>query len=191
MRVDGDETVETSAGSPVEARAAQTRQRDDTVGLDLALRDEPQLPVDEVGRIGRRHELDPVFLEQLADRLAAGSSEELERLLLGRDERELDALDLMGTEMAGGHQGELVERQRPDGTRGNDEGDSPYLARRDLREEATDLVGVGWAAEGECARDGRGRNGADGDEQEVVGRSSRPRSSPRGGRRRRLGAHRE
>ena len=51
VRVDRDEAVE-RLRQPVEARAAQPRQRDDAVGLDPALGHEPQLAVRELGRMG-------------------------------------------------------------------------------------------------------------------------------------------
>ena len=167
MLVDGNEAVE-RLRQAVDTGAAQTRQRDDTVDVYLPLLDEAHLPVDELGYMRRRYELDVAFLQQLADRRATRAPEELERTLLGRDERELDALDLIGAEMRCGQQRELVQRQRPDRTRGHDERDSTYLARSDLFEERADLVRVGRAAKGQCARNGRGRDGADRDEQVVV-----------------------
>ena len=82
----------------VEAQAVQPRQRDDAVGVDLAVGHESQFAVDEVGRIRRRHELDPAFVEQFSHGLAAGVSEEFQWRFLGRDERELDSVDLVGGE---------------------------------------------------------------------------------------------
>ena len=109
------------------------------------------------------------FVEQLANRVAALASEELERLFLGRDERELDSLDLVGAEMGRGHQRQLVERQRPDRAPGHGEGDPAHVAGDDLLEQGAELLRVRGAAEGQRARNSLGRNGADGDEQGVVG----------------------
>jgi hypothetical protein len=66
------------------------------------------------------------------------------------------------------HQGELVDRQRPDGSPRHDESDPPDLTGDDLLEQFAEALGVGGAAEGQGAGDGRGRAGSAGDKQRVV-----------------------
>ncbi len=110
VRVDRDEAV-ARLRQPVETWALQARQRDDAVDLEPALGHEPQRAVCELGRMGTGHERDAAFVEELADGVAAGTPKELQRLLFGRDEHQLDALDLMRSEMRRGHQRQFVERQ--------------------------------------------------------------------------------
>ena len=71
-------------------------------------------------------------------------------------------------EVGRGHQGKLVDRQRPDRSPGHDESDPPHLTGDDLLEQRADALGIGRAAEGQGAGDGRGRAGSAGDEQNVV-----------------------
>ena len=68
--VDGDEPVE-RLREAVEARAVQTRQRDDAIDLDPAVGQQAQLAVGEGGGVGGRDELDAGVLDQLADGVAA------------------------------------------------------------------------------------------------------------------------
>jgi hypothetical protein len=89
-------------------------------------------------------------------------------LLLRGDERKLDTAEAALCEVGRRHQGKLVDRQRPDGSPGHDESDPPDLTCDDLREQSADALGVGRAAEGQSAGDGRGWAGSAGDEQEVV-----------------------
>jgi hypothetical protein len=78
-----------------------------------------------------------------------------------------DAARALG-EVGRGHQGELVNRQRPDRAPWHDEGDPSHLTGDDLPEEVADSLGIRRAAEGQGAGDGRGRDGSAGDKQDVV-----------------------
>jgi hypothetical protein len=66
--------------------------------------------------------------QQLPDRDRRTSAEEAERLFLGRYQRDLDATDAACLEHGRGHQGQLVDRQRPHGAERDDERHAPSLA---------------------------------------------------------------
>ena len=101
-------------------------------------------------------------------RLASRAPEQLHRLLLRRDERELDGVEPALGEVGRRHQRELVDRQRPDGSPRHDESDPPHLTGDDLLEQRAHALGVRRAAEGQGAGDRRGRDGSAGDKQDVV-----------------------
>jgi hypothetical protein len=150
VRVDRNESLD-RLRQAVDPRPAQAWQGDDAVGRDASLGDEAQLVIDELDRAGARLDGDPPLLEQLAHRLASRAAEQLQRLVLRGDERQLDVVELALGEVGRGHQGELVDRQRPDGSPGHDEGDPSRPTGDDLPEEVADSLGVRRAAEGQGA----------------------------------------
>ena len=167
MRVDGDEAFE-RLREAVEARSAQPRQRNDAIRLEPTAPREPHVAVVELGHGRGRDDVDPALFEERFDRRARGRAEELERLLLGRDDRELDALDAVGSEPPRGHEHELVERERPDGAPGSGEDDAADVTGGELVEERPDPIRVGRPAKRQRARDRLRRLGADRDQQRVV-----------------------
>src|SRR5207344_663081 len=107
--------------------------------------------------------------EQFARSVARRRSEELERLGLWRDERELDVLDAAASEVGCGVKRQLVCGQGPHRAPGNDERHRTYVPACDLLEQVFDELDVRWAAERQSAGDGRKRQRAARHEQHVVG----------------------
>ena len=70
-----------------------------------------------------------------------------ERLRLGRDDREPDVeRELAGAAL--GHQGELVDRQRPTSRRRHDEGDPPRLVRSPPAQQRIDVDRLAGRSQG-------------------------------------------
>jgi hypothetical protein len=167
VRVDGKEPLDRLRQS-VDPRPAQPWQGDDAVSRDRSLGDEAQLSVHQLDRAGARLKGDSPLLQQLPHRLAPRPPEQLQRRLLWGDEYQLDVSEFALGEVGRGHQGELVDRQRPDRSPGDDESDPPDLTGEDLLEQRAHALGVGWAAEGQGAGDGRCWAGSAGHQQNVV-----------------------
>ena len=148
----------TVCGRPSIRRPRRRGQGDDAVGRDRSLGDEAQLPVHQLDRAGAGLNGDSPLLQQLPHRLASGAPEQLQRLLLRRDERELDVVEPALGEVGRGHQRELVDRQRPDRSPWDDEGDPLHLARDDLLEQLADLARCP-PARGRSGRPGPPRSG--------------------------------
>jgi hypothetical protein len=159
--VDRDEAVG-GRGEPVDASPAQARHRDHPVDLQRVVAREAQLPVADVERVGAGVQLDPACVELLPHGRARGLPEELERLLLGRHERDLHVA-------RGRQERELVRRQRPARAPRDDERDPPHGAGVDLGQQRAELLRVRRSAEGQRARHRRRGNRAVREEEDVVG----------------------
>lgn len=124
VRVDGEESLD-RLRQAVDPGPAQAWQGDHAVSRDRALGDKAQLPINQLDRAGARLKGDAPLLQQLPHRLAPSPAEQLQRLLLRGDERKLDTVEPALGEVGRRHQGELVDRQRPDGSPRHDESDRP------------------------------------------------------------------
>ena len=91
-------------------------------------------------------------LEQRAHRVGGGGAEQLERLLLGRDQRHPDVTRAVLAQVGGGHQRELVQGQRPHSLRRERERHRSGPSRGQVVEQAAQRRDVVAAAERECAR---------------------------------------
>ena len=85
MRVDRDEALERLRDA-ADLRALQPREGDDAVGGDDPVRDEKQLAGSRLGGICASVDLDPALVEEGLHRLARVAPEQVQRLVLGRDE---------------------------------------------------------------------------------------------------------
>ena len=139
--VDVDEAARV-AREPRRGRALERWQRDDEVGGQPLAAAELERAVDDVARRGASAERDPRVGEQRGDLGAGRDAEDLERPSLGRHDGQLEALLLAAAAPVGGHQGELVDRQRP-GRRGR-HGEDNAAARSELAEAGRDR----WASWG-------------------------------------------
>jgi hypothetical protein len=108
---------------------------------------------------------DGVLLEELRDGLDGRRTEDAERLLLGGDQ---DELRLVLRRPPGGHQGQLVDRERPHDTVRNDEPEGSDVAGIDLVQEAPEHLDVRAPGERLGARNCRDEPGAARDDQRVV-----------------------
>jgi hypothetical protein len=111
---------------------------------------------------------DAALVQERLHGRARSEPEELQRLVLGRDERELDVAKSSRGQMVGRQQGELVDRQRPHRSPWDDERDLPHLAVLGFVEQSSHLPDVGRASEGERARDRRNGHRSAGEEKHVV-----------------------
>jgi hypothetical protein len=161
----------------VDLLPAQARERDDSVGRDRPAREGEQLAVADRDRRDTADEEDARLVEQAADGLARRVAEELERLGLGRDHAQLDAVAPDRRQMRGRHERELVGRQRPGRSPWHREGDPAHVAPLELLEELAHQGCVSRAAEGQRTRHRRLGHCPAGEEQRVVtqdGVASRP-----------------
>ena len=139
VQVNGDESLERLRDA-ADPRALQARKRDDAIGHDDAVGDEEELALTSLRRIRACMDSDPALVEQLPDGAARLPPEQVQRLVLGRDERDLHTGDTPLVQPGRRHQRQLVGRQCPCRARRNREDDSPYLAGLDLGEQPFDLV---------------------------------------------------
>ena len=130
-------------------------------------------------RGARGVEGDAALAQQVRDRLRGGRSEDLERLGLRRHERDVGSVEPARAELDGGHDRELVGRQRPR-LQGGDGHDEPLRPPgRHVVERLLDAVDVAGAAEGEGAGHRRPPAGADRDRADGRMRACRRRRGSR------------
>ena len=120
MLVDGDEAV--GVGQARDGRPGGHREGEGPIHFDVP----PARVHAVVHDIGgdRADELDPLLGEQVRDHGAGLRAEQLERTRLRRDEREVHVVDAGAPHVAGGDDGQLVQRQAPRQAARDDEGDA-------------------------------------------------------------------
>ena len=101
--------------------------------------------------------------------VAGCRAEDAQRRRLGGDERHVHVVDSHPANLGGGHQGELVERQRPRRAAGHDEGDVLEVAVLGVGEHPAQRLVRARLAERDRAGVGTGGAGADRDDEVVVG----------------------
>ena len=107
MLVDGDEALE-RLRDPADSGALQPREGDHAICDDDPVADEKKLAVACLRRIHTGVEHDPAFVEQVSNSATRLTSEEPERLVLGRGETDRHAGDSLRGDPGGGHQRKLV-----------------------------------------------------------------------------------
>ena len=126
------------------------------------------MPVGTRPRVGRAAERHAGALEQVRDRSAGTLTEQRQRRRLGGDQLQPGVVDAHRTHLVGGHERQLVERQRPGGPRRHDEGDGVRPVLLEVGEQP--VVGQRRGVSGE--RDRAGERGAvpraDGEDELVV-----------------------
>ena len=125
--------------------------------------------VPELDRMRAGDDLDAASAEQFANVFAGPQAEDPQRQVLGADHCELCVLDPGLGEAGLGHQGQLVDRQRPGDRARNHEGDPPKLALPQPPDHAGDRALVADAPERLGARNHRQWLGARAEQEVVVG----------------------
>jgi hypothetical protein len=168
VRVDGNEPVEVrrNAGRP---RAVEQRQAYDSVGFDaLALLVEENGARPYIGA-DRADEGDALGLEHPVYDAARCGAEDRQRFPLRGDEPVSGTVDPDRPAVPGGHDRQLIQRQRPRRATRNHECDLADVAPFEIRDQVGQ--GLGRVGTAECDRvpEGRERSCADGEYQLVVG----------------------
>lgn len=132
MGIDRDEAIE-GLGDTADSRALQTRQRHDAVGGQNGSVDEKKLAVAGFCGVRPGVDADSSRLEQHARRATGRLAEELQRLVLGSDEEDVQ-IHAAIRRPPGSHQRELVGGKAPGGTERYDKGDAADNAVTDLAE---------------------------------------------------------
>ena len=166
--VDRDEPVH-GLRQPVDWSPLKSWERDDTIDRETIVRDELELSGNEPSGTSTCSQDDPVLVEQLMRGRYRGRAEELERFGLRRDQRQLDALDAVSSNVGRRLQRKLVGGERPDSAPGNDVRNRPDVTVQDLLEQMLDQLEFSRAAERQSAGNGRKRQCPARDEQRVVG----------------------
>jgi hypothetical protein len=94
----------------------------------------------------RRPQFDTTVRQEFAHGRAGGVAEDPQRLRLRGEQRDGR---VEGAQLRGGHDRELVRRQRPRRARRHDDGELAAMAALELGKDAVDLRDVDRAAEGE------------------------------------------
>ena len=126
--VDGDEAV-IGSREPADGWRPETGQRDDLLGLqDRAGAAHETAGQVDLGDLGGAHESDVRGAQCCDDVLRRLDAEQRERCRLGRHDAHV-GVDAVQLDVRGGHERELVERQRPRDTGGDDERDAAARGR--------------------------------------------------------------
>lgn len=164
----GGEKPPPVAGQTGDARPAQLWRGDGAVGLDGAVEVQFESAVGgDGGGNGAAAKAHAAVLENAGDERGGVGAEELERRAFGGDERDVHA-HAVAPGRSGGHEGELVERQRPGAAGGNGEQQMPDAAGVDVGKQAPQLGHVALVAEGESAGNGGRGAGAEREDEQVV-----------------------
>ena len=132
-----------------QVRSFEDRQGDHPVDEYLRSPDQQQCPAAHQRGERRGSDDDPAGCEQRLDGLGRGRTEQLERLLLGRYQRDLDVAGTVLVQVTRGHERELVQRQRPHSLRGKRERHRLGLAGDQVVQQTAQDRYVTTAAEGE------------------------------------------
>ncbi len=127
-----------------------------------------RLPSSTVSGVRPVWSFDAPLREQLAQGRRGAHAENLERLRLGRDDRHLHVAEAAIPRVLGGHERQLVERQRPRGRGGHGEGDTPDVVALEIAQQRAVPARVARSHDG----DGPGQGGhgrcADRQQQDLV-----------------------
>jgi hypothetical protein len=175
--------IRSAAGSSVVVgETAQAREGDDAIGHHDAAAGEQQLPGTRLDRVGARVNGDRNLLEQRADGGARLAPEQLQRLRLGRDERELDAGGAPVRQPGRRHQRQLIGGQAPDRARRAASTDSSSPGVKTAPASAASCARSKWRASpslnGSATESGRYQKCVSGAESSTPTLSRRARAAP-------------
>ena len=158
VTVAADEPALRRSGAPRSARPDRARQRDD------ALRVERPRPGSTTACRRRRamtsasvSTMMPAASRSSRSARRAGRAEDRQRRVLGRVDRDLDVVVAHAARLPGGHQRELVGRQRPRDADRDDERDALGVALLEVAQQAAEDLGVGLRRPGQHRAGARAR----------------------------------